>query len=122
QCCFFVGPIKFQHPRLVCVCVYINTQISSSSSLLHRSLSSLFRKRKSTTRNRDRSGKIAAPRFPIMILFVFVVSSMILLPLSQALSPTSSPAPAPISDGTSIDQGIAYVLMLVALALTYLMH
>ncbi|KAK9279681.1 hypothetical protein L1049_013361 [Liquidambar formosana] len=33
-----------------------------------------------------------------------------------------APAPAPASDGTSIDQGIAYVLMLVALVLTYLIH
>ncbi|WVZ80095.1 hypothetical protein U9M48_027600 [Paspalum notatum var. saurae] len=32
------------------------------------------------------------------------------------------PAPPPASDGTSIDQGIAYVLMLVALVLTYLIH
>ncbi|KAK7397410.1 hypothetical protein VNO78_18581 [Psophocarpus tetragonolobus] len=35
---------------------------------------------------------------------------------------TLSIAPAPSSDGTSIDQGIAYVLMLVALVLTYLIH
>ncbi|KAB1998955.1 hypothetical protein F383_05303 [Gossypium arboreum] len=34
----------------------------------------------------------------------------------------SAPAPSPTSDGTSIDQGIAYVLMLVALMLTYLIH
>ncbi|KAK3227990.1 hypothetical protein Dsin_007852 [Dipteronia sinensis] len=33
-----------------------------------------------------------------------------------------SPAPSPTSDGTAIDQGIAYVLMLVALVLTYLIH
>ncbi|WOL01494.1 arabinogalactan protein 41-like [Canna indica] len=33
-----------------------------------------------------------------------------------------APAPAPASDGTSIDQGIAYLLMLVALVLTYLIH
>nr|ACG31296.1 AGP16 [Zea mays] len=34
-----------------------------------------------------------------------------------------APAPAPAtSDGTSVDQGIAYVLMLVALVLTYLIH
>ncbi|KAK6804627.1 hypothetical protein RDI58_002411 [Solanum bulbocastanum] len=33
-----------------------------------------------------------------------------------------SPAPAPTSDGISVDQGIAYVLMLVALVLTYLIH
>ncbi|KAL1325523.1 hypothetical protein AAHE18_13G166600 [Arachis hypogaea] len=39
---------------------------------------------------------------------------------AQSLSP--APAPAPTSDGTSIDQGIAYVLMLVALVLTYLVH
>ncbi|URE08119.1 Arabinogalactan peptide [Musa troglodytarum] len=33
-----------------------------------------------------------------------------------------APAPAPASDGVSIDQGIAYLLMLVALVLTYLIH
>ncbi|KAG2389780.1 Arabinogalactan peptide 16 [Vigna angularis] len=32
------------------------------------------------------------------------------------------PAPAPTSDGTSVDQAVAYVLMLVALVLTYIMH
>ncbi|MED6170121.1 hypothetical protein PIB30_027853 [Stylosanthes scabra] len=35
---------------------------------------------------------------------------------------TPSPAPSPTSDGSSVDQGIAYVLMLLALALTYLIH
>ncbi|PKI51599.1 hypothetical protein CRG98_028023 [Punica granatum] len=44
----------------------------------------------------------------------------IVLPAAQAQS--MAPAPAPTSDGTSIDQGIAYVLMLVALVLTYLIH
>ncbi|KAK8588045.1 hypothetical protein V6N13_086997 [Hibiscus sabdariffa] len=34
----------------------------------------------------------------------------------------AAPAPSPTSDGTSIDQGIAYILMLVALVLTYLIH
>ncbi|GFP86692.1 arabinogalactan peptide 20 [Phtheirospermum japonicum] len=33
-----------------------------------------------------------------------------------------APAPAPASDGTAIDQGIAYGLMLLALVLTYLIH
>ncbi|KAB2618535.1 arabinogalactan peptide 16-like [Pyrus ussuriensis x Pyrus communis] len=33
-----------------------------------------------------------------------------------------APAPAPTSDGMAIDQGIAYTLMMVALAITYLMH
>ncbi|KAL6124085.1 hypothetical protein ACLB2K_076600 [Fragaria x ananassa] len=43
---------------------------------------------------------------------------------APAASPLAAhaPAPAPTSDGTSIDQGIAYVLMLVALVLTYLIH
>ncbi|AED93257.1 Arabinogalactan protein 41 [Arabidopsis thaliana] len=44
----------------------------------------------------------------------------ILLPMAHAQS--AAPAPAPTSDGTTIDQGIAYVLMLVALVLTYLIH
>ncbi|CAK9324812.1 unnamed protein product [Citrullus colocynthis] len=44
----------------------------------------------------------------------------IFLPVAQPHS--LAPAPAPTSDGTSIDQGIAYVLMMVALALTYLIH
>ncbi|XP_008233217.1 PREDICTED: arabinogalactan peptide 16-like [Prunus mume] len=45
-------------------------------------------------------------------------------PSASAPSPASTPAhaPGPSSDGTSIDQGIAYVLMLVALVLTYLIH
>uniref|UniRef100_I1Q2J6 Arabinogalactan peptide 16-like n=1 Tax=Oryza glaberrima TaxID=4538 RepID=I1Q2J6_ORYGL len=41
---------------------------------------------------------------------------------ASAAAPAQPPAPAPSSDGTSIDQGIAYVLMLVALVLTYLIH
>ncbi|XP_044484598.1 arabinogalactan protein 41-like [Mangifera indica] len=44
----------------------------------------------------------------------------IFLPATNAQG--SGPAPAPTSDGTSIDQGIACVLMLVALVLTYLIH
>ncbi|PON71273.1 Arabinogalactan peptide, AGP [Parasponia andersonii] len=42
--------------------------------------------------------------------------------IAHAESSSPGPAPAPTSDGTSIDQGIAYVLMLVALVLTYLIH
>ncbi|KAF8051635.1 hypothetical protein N665_1687s0001 [Sinapis alba] len=38
---------------------------------------------------------------------------------AQSLAP---PAPSPTSDGTSIDQGIAYLLMVVALVLTYIIH
>ncbi|XP_048421642.1 arabinogalactan protein 16-like [Pyrus x bretschneideri] len=43
-------------------------------------------------------------------------------PSSAPSSAAAAPAPGPTSDGTSIDQGIAYVLMLVALVLTYLIH
>ncbi|XP_064983734.1 arabinogalactan protein 41-like [Musa acuminata AAA Group] len=46
----------------------------------------------------------------------------ILLPAAQAQAPAPAPAPAPTSDGTSIDQGVAYALMMVALAVTYLIH
>ncbi|MBA0853113.1 hypothetical protein Goshw_013635 [Gossypium schwendimanii] len=36
----------------------------------------------------------------------------------------SSPAlaPGPSNDGAAIDQGIAYMLLLIALAITYLIH
>ncbi|XP_023538848.1 arabinogalactan peptide 20-like [Cucurbita pepo subsp. pepo] len=52
----------------------------------------------------------------------FALIFFILSPLVHAHSSASAPAPAPASDGTSIDQGIAYVLMLMALVLTYLIH
>uniref|UniRef100_A0A0E0KZU6 Arabinogalactan peptide 16 n=1 Tax=Oryza punctata TaxID=4537 RepID=A0A0E0KZU6_ORYPU len=39
-----------------------------------------------------------------------------------ATTAAQAPAPAPSSDGTSVDQGIAYLLMIVALVLTYLIH
>ncbi|KAK9665311.1 hypothetical protein RND81_14G103900 [Saponaria officinalis] len=47
---------------------------------------------------------------------------LVVLSLVFAMSQAQSPAPAPTSDGSNIDQGIAYVLMLVALVLTYLIH
>ncbi|KAL6519169.1 hypothetical protein OROGR_018489 [Orobanche gracilis] len=49
------------------------------------------------------------------LVFAFVVPSII---NGQFLEP----APAPSSDGVAIDQGVAYVLMLVALAITYIIH
>lgn len=48
----------------------------------------------------------------------------ILLGLSQAQG-FGAPVPAPngpISDGSAIDQGVAYVLLILALAITYLVH
>ncbi|KAI3741358.1 hypothetical protein L1987_59030 [Smallanthus sonchifolius] len=50
----------------------------------------------------------------------FAVLLSIVCPCVEAQS--FAPAPAPSSDGTSIDQGIAYALMIVALLLTYLIH
>ncbi|XP_057546792.1 arabinogalactan protein 41 [Amaranthus tricolor] len=52
--------------------------------------------------------------------FIILVVFSLIFAMAQAQA--AAPSPAPTSDGTSIDQGIAYVLMLVALALTYLIH
>ncbi|XP_050238975.1 arabinogalactan protein 20-like [Mercurialis annua] len=52
------------------------------------------------------------------VLTIFTLLFVIFSPYVQA----QAPAPAPTSDGTSIDQGIAYTLMVVALVLTYLIH
>uniref|UniRef100_A0A7N1A0G2 Uncharacterized protein n=1 Tax=Kalanchoe fedtschenkoi TaxID=63787 RepID=A0A7N1A0G2_KALFE len=53
---------------------------------------------------------------------VIVVGSILALLSPSAQGQSLPPAPSPTSDGTSIDQGIAYMLMLVALLLTYLIH
>ncbi|XVF33215.1 hypothetical protein REPUB_Repub17cG0149000 [Reevesia pubescens] len=54
------------------------------------------------------------------VVAIFALVFAIVSPYVEAQS--AAPAPSPTSDGTSIDQGIAYVLMLVALVLTYLIH
>ncbi|XVF22424.1 hypothetical protein REPUB_Repub12eG0171100 [Reevesia pubescens] len=54
------------------------------------------------------------------VVAIFALVFAIVSPYVQAQS--EAPAPSPTSDGTSIDQGIAYLLMLVALVLTYLIH
>ncbi|KAJ8485925.1 hypothetical protein OPV22_018410 [Ensete ventricosum] len=51
---------------------------------------------------------------PGTLVAIMVLALGIVLPAVQA----QAPAPSPTSDGTSIDQGIAYLLMLVALVLT----
>ncbi|THU72721.1 hypothetical protein C4D60_Mb04t15150 [Musa balbisiana] len=55
---------------------------------------------------------------PKVLVAVLVLALATAVPSVQA----QAPAPSPTSDGTSIDQGIAYLLMLVALVLTYLIH
>ncbi|KAK7258564.1 hypothetical protein RIF29_24144 [Crotalaria pallida] len=55
---------------------------------------------------------------------ILVIYTLVFAIFSPAVVEAQSlaPAPAPSSDGISIDQGIAYVLMLVALVLTYIIH
>ncbi|CAK9310901.1 unnamed protein product [Citrullus colocynthis] len=54
------------------------------------------------------------PLFAVALLLAMLSSAH-----AQSLAPAQPPA---ASDGTSIDQGIAYVLMLLALVLTYIIH
>ncbi|KAF5744409.1 hypothetical protein HS088_TW08G01014 [Tripterygium wilfordii] len=55
-----------------------------------------------------------------LVLAILALVLVFVTPYVEAQAP--APAPAPASDGTSIDQGIAYLLMIVALVLTYLIH
>ncbi|KAG4141177.1 hypothetical protein ERO13_D06G059900v2 [Gossypium hirsutum] len=54
----------------------------------------------------------------------FLLFALVQLSYGQTMgsSPAPAPAPTPSSDGTAIDQGIAYILLLLALAITYLIH
>lgn len=67
------------------------------------------------------SKKMNAVRF-----YVFPIVALVLMALfegSRGQGTAPSPAPAgPLSDGRTIDQGIAYVLLIVALVVTYLVH
>ncbi|XP_058223468.1 arabinogalactan protein 41-like [Rhododendron vialii] len=63
---------------------------------------------------------MAVPRVFVGVLTVFAIAVAVFSRSAEAEH--IAPAPAPASDGTSIDQGIAYALMLVALVLTYLIH
>ncbi|KAA0061559.1 hypothetical protein IC582_011952 [Cucumis melo] len=47
---------------------------------------------------------------------------LIILQLAHGHSHDISPAEGPSNDGAAIDQGIAYVLLLLALAITYIIH
>ncbi|XVE54292.1 hypothetical protein DITRI_Ditri03aG0069100 [Diplodiscus trichospermus] len=57
-----------------------------------------------------------------MRLHVLPVIGLFFALLQLSYGQSSSPAPAPSNDGAAIDQGIAYTLLLVALAITYLIH
>ncbi|KAL6501742.1 hypothetical protein OROGR_026875 [Orobanche gracilis] len=57
------------------------------------------------------------------IFATFALVFAIFVPAVQGIGHgATAPAPAPTSDGTAIDQGIAYILMLLALVLTYIIH
>ncbi|KAL9434549.1 hypothetical protein AB3S75_029233 [Citrus x aurantiifolia] len=60
--------------------------------------------------------------FAVVVALVFAIILPPALANARTQTQASAPAPSPTSDGTSIDQGIAYVLMAVALVLTYLIH
>ncbi|XP_030533253.1 arabinogalactan protein 41 [Rhodamnia argentea] len=64
---------------------------------------------------------VSKVQFGVFAVVVVMYTAMLLPTSARAQSPAPAPAPA-ASDGTSIDQGIAYVLMLIALILTYLIH
>ncbi|CAN0910378.1 Arabinogalactan protein 16, partial [Linum grandiflorum] len=65
---------------------------------------------------------MAVSRFAMAAVGVVLMFAIALPAAAQAQIMAPAPAPAATSDGTSIDQGIAYVLMLLALVLTYLIH
>ncbi|CAL5186498.1 unnamed protein product [Lathyrus oleraceus] len=55
--------------------------------------------------------------FPILSILFMAISHM-----AHAQNLDLSPATAPTSDGTNLDQGIAYFLMVMALLITYMLH
>ncbi|WCJ36788.1 arabinogalactan protein 41 [Euphorbia peplus] len=65
-------------------------------------------------------GALSSVSFGFFVIVAIIYATM--MPSAYAQSPTLAPTPAPTSDGNAVDQGIAYVLMLVALAVTYLIH
>ncbi|KAK1265049.1 Arabinogalactan peptide 16 [Acorus gramineus] len=56
-----------------------------------------------------------------LIFIVFIFSGLMHLSHGQVIAPSSTVV-GPTSDGKAIDQGIAYILMIVALIVTYFAH
>ncbi|KAK8581743.1 hypothetical protein V6N12_071952 [Hibiscus sabdariffa] len=66
--------------------------------------------------------KMSSMKLHVVAAMGLLFMAVALLPFGYGQSLDLSPAPAPSSDGTAIDQGIAYILLLLALAVTYLIH
>ncbi|CDP03345.1 unnamed protein product [Coffea canephora] len=53
----------------------------------------------------------------------FIMLALFELSRGQSITaPSPAPIGPPSNDGAAIDQGVAYVLLVVALAITYLVH
>ncbi|XP_076924962.1 arabinogalactan protein 41-like [Bidens hawaiensis] len=65
---------------------------------------------------------MAVTRALLMTTMVVMLAVLLTIVCPRVQAQSFAPAPAPASDGTSIDQGIAYALMIGALLLTYLIH
>ncbi|KAF6141007.1 hypothetical protein GIB67_006636 [Kingdonia uniflora] len=63
---------------------------------------------------------MSSMRLQTLPLLGFFLLALLHLSHGQVLAPST--APLPTSDGTAIDQGIAYFLLLIALAITYIFH
>lgn len=59
-------------------------------------------------------------RVQVFVMSIFALALALVAPSINAQ--VLAPAPSPSSDGIAVDQGIAYVLMLLALLLTYIIH
>ncbi|POO00592.1 Arabinogalactan peptide, AGP [Trema orientale] len=56
-------------------------------------------------------------RVQFLVMATLALAMALFLPSINAQSSAAPPAPAPTSDGVAVDQGVAYVLMLLALML-----
>ncbi|KAK1312394.1 Arabinogalactan peptide 20 [Acorus calamus] len=56
-----------------------------------------------------------------LIFIAFIFSGLMHLSHGQVLAPSTVMA-GPTNDGKAIDKGIAYILMIIALIVTYLAH
>ncbi|CAJ2676480.1 hypothetical protein L195_g023738 [Trifolium pratense] len=65
---------------------------------------------------------MASPKHSFGFGLIAIVATLIFALSLPAAVNAQAPAPAPTSDGSSVDQGIAYLLMLLALVLTYIIH